>query len=55
MPTCTANWTGFLNILEAGRRYSVKHLVYASSSSVYGANAMPPFAETQAVDQPLSL
>ena len=50
-----SNWTGFLNILEACRRYSIKHLVYASSSSVYGANALPPFAETQAVDQPLSL
>ena len=50
-----SNLTGFLNILEACRRYSVKHLVYASSSSVYGGNAVPPFAETQAVDQPLSL
>jgi UDP-glucuronate 4-epimerase len=50
-----SNWEGFLNVLEACRRYNVKHLVYASSSSVYGANAVAPFSETQAVDQPLSL
>jgi len=50
-----SNWTGFLNILEACRRHNVKHLAYASSSSVYGANAVAPFAEEQTVDQPLSL
>jgi UDP-glucuronate 4-epimerase len=50
-----SNWSGFLNMLEACRRHNIKHLVYASSSSVYGANAVAPFAETQAVDQPLSL
>jgi UDP-glucuronate 4-epimerase len=50
-----SNWTGFLNILEACRHSGVKHLVYASSSSVYGGNAVAPFEETQAVDQPLSL
>jgi UDP-glucuronate 4-epimerase len=50
-----SNWTGFLNILEACRHGGVKHLVYASSSSVYGRNAVSPFAETQTVDQPLSL
>ena len=50
-----SNWTGFLNVLEACRHAGVGHLVYASSSSVYGRNAVAPFAETQAVDQPLSL
>jgi UDP-glucuronate 4-epimerase len=50
-----SNWTGFLNVLEASRRYNVKHLVYASSSSVYGANAIAPFDEAQSVDEPLSL
>jgi len=50
-----SNLAGFLNILEACRRHNVKHLAYASSSSVYGANAVAPFSEEQAVDQPLSL
>jgi UDP-glucuronate 4-epimerase len=50
-----SNWTGFLNVLEACRHGAVEHLVYASSSSVYGRNAVAPFAETQTVDQPLSL
>ncbi|MGA9334956.1 MAG: NAD-dependent epimerase/dehydratase family protein [Rudaea sp.] len=50
-----SNWTGFLNILEACRHGDVEHLVYASSSSVYGRNAVAPFAETQRIDQPLSL
>ena len=50
-----SNWAGFLNILEACRHGRVQHLVYASSSSVYGRNAVAPFAETQTVDQPLSL
>ncbi|HET8942187.1 MAG TPA: NAD-dependent epimerase/dehydratase family protein [Rudaea sp.] len=50
-----SNWTGFLNILEACRHGDVKHLVYASSSSVYGRNATAPFAESQTIDQPLSL
>ena len=50
-----SNWEGFLNVLEACRRYNIKHLVYASSSSVYGANAVAPFSESQCVDQPLSL
>jgi UDP-glucuronate 4-epimerase len=50
-----SNLTGFLNVLEACRHGGVEHLVYASSSSVYGGNAVAPFAETQAVDQPLSL
>jgi len=50
-----SNWAGFLNLLEACRHGGVEHLVYASSSSVYGRNAIAPFAETQAVNQPLSL
>ena len=50
-----SNLTGFLNILEACRHGNVQHLVYASSSSVYGRNAVAPFAETQVIDQPLSL
>lgn len=50
-----ANITGFLNILEACRFHPVKHLVYASSSSVYGANTKMPFATTDDVDHPVSL
>ena len=51
----TSNLQGFLNMLEACRRHSVQHLVYASSSSVYGGNTTLPFAEDQAVDHPISL
>ncbi len=50
-----SNWIGFLNVLEACRAHRPRHLVYASSSSVYGASAVPPFSEDQAVDRPLSL
>lgn len=50
-----ANITGFLNILEGCRHTDVPHLVYASSSSVYGANQKSPFAETDPVDYPVSL
>jgi UDP-glucuronate 4-epimerase len=50
-----SNIVGFLNILEACRNHPVKHLVYASSSSVYGANAKIPFSETDQVDNPVSL
>ncbi|WP_152047619.1 NAD-dependent epimerase [Aureimonas psammosilenae] len=50
-----ANLTGFLNILEGCRHTGVSHLVYASSSSVYGANTAMPFSTTHAVDHPLSL
>jgi UDP-glucuronate 4-epimerase len=50
-----SNINGFLNILEACRRYPVKHLVYASSSSVYGSNEKFPYSETDQVDTPLSL
>lgn len=49
------NIAGFLNILEACRRHPVRHLVYASSSSVYGGNAKLPFAESDNVDHPVSL
>jgi UDP-glucuronate 4-epimerase len=50
-----ANLVGFLNILEACRRQGVGHLVYASSSSVYGGNVVRPFQEGQGVDHPVSL
>lgn len=50
-----SNLTGFVNILELCRHRSVQHLVYASSSSVYGDSATPPFSEDQRVDQPRSL
>jgi len=50
-----SNIIGFLNILEACRHYPVKHHVYASSSSVYGANAKIPFSEDDMVDTPVSL
>ncbi|GGF25760.1 NAD-dependent epimerase [Echinicola rosea] len=50
-----ANIQGFLNVLEACRQYPVKHLVYASSSSVYGANKMMPFSTAHGVDHPVSL
>ncbi|MHA7128454.1 NAD-dependent epimerase [Algoriphagus namhaensis] len=50
-----SNITGFLNILEGCRFYPVKHLVYASSSSVYGANEKMPFSTADSVDHPISL
>lgn len=50
-----ANIVGFLNVLEACRHKGVKHLVYASSSSVYGANRKLPFAVEDSVDHPVSL
>lgn len=50
-----ANLTGFLNILEASRHAEVKHLVYASTSSVYGANTKMPFSTDDPVDHPLTL
>lgn len=50
-----SNITGFLNILEACRSYPVKHLVYASSSSVYGLNTSLPFSTSHGVDHPISL
>jgi len=50
-----SNLAGFLNILECCRHGEVKHLIYASTSSAYGANAQPPFKETQSADHPVSL
>lgn len=50
-----SNIVGFYNILEACRHYPVEHLVYASSSSVYGSNTKVPFEETDVVDHPVSL
>jgi len=50
-----SNVIGFYNILEACRAFPVDHLVYASSSSVYGANKKVPFEETDFVDHPVSL
>src|SRR5699024_820339 len=50
-----SNVIGFYNVLEACRHYPVDHLVYASSSSVYGANKKVPFEETDFVDNPVSL
>jgi len=50
-----SNIVGFLNILECSRHYKIKHLVYASSSSVYGLNDKIPFATTDNVDHPISL
>jgi UDP-glucuronate 4-epimerase len=51
----SANIDGFLNILEAARAQQTAHLVYASSSSVYGGNAKLPFSAEDNVDHPLSL
>jgi UDP-glucuronate 4-epimerase len=50
-----SNITGFLHVIEGCRHTQVEHLVYASTSSVYGANTKMPFAETQGVDHPLTL
>ena len=50
-----SNLVGFFNVLEACRHHPVKHLVYASSSSVYGGNKKVPFSEEDRVDSPVSL
>ncbi len=50
-----SNIVGFINILEACRHYPVKHLTYASSSSVYGLNTQMPFSTRDTVDHPISL
>ncbi|MGE6368788.1 NAD-dependent epimerase [Planococcus kocurii] len=50
-----SNIVGFINILEASRHNDVKHLIYASSSSVYGANTSLPFSVHDNIDHPLSL
>ena len=46
---------GFVNLLECCRRHPVRHLIYASSSSVYGGNTKVPFSESDAVNEPVSL
>ena len=51
----TSNLIGFYNILEACRHWPVEHLVYASSSSVYGGNKKVPFSTDDRVDNPVSL
>jgi UDP-glucuronate 4-epimerase len=51
----SANLTGFVNVLEGCRHHGVEHLVYASSSSVYGHNTALPFSVGQDVDHPVSL
>ena len=50
-----SNITGFLHVIEGCRHTQVEHLVYASTSSVYGANTRMPFAENECVDHPLTL
>jgi UDP-glucuronate 4-epimerase len=50
-----SNIVGFTHILEGCRHHKIKHLIYASSSSVYGANTKMPFSENDSVDHPLSL
>lgn len=50
-----SNVVGFVNLLECCRHYPVRHLLYASSSSVYGGNTKVPFSETDRVDNPVSL
>jgi UDP-glucuronate 4-epimerase len=50
-----SNFAGFLNLLECCRFFPVKHLVFASSSSVYGSNSKMPFSTSQGVDHPISL
>jgi UDP-glucuronate 4-epimerase len=51
----SSNLVGFVNVLEACRHAKVKHLVFASSSSVYGGNTKLPYSEHDAVDHPVSL
>ena len=50
-----SNISGFINILELSKEFSIKHLIYASSSSVYGANRRLPFSTSDNVDHPISL
>ena len=50
-----SNIKGFLNIIEGCRHYEINHLLYASSSSVYGGNTKMPFSESDGVDHPVSL
>ena len=51
----SSNVTGFLHVLEGCRHHDVEHLVFASTSSVYGANTRMPFSETQSTEHPLTL
>ena len=51
----SSNVDSFLNILEEAKEHNVEHLVYASSSSVYGSNSVMPFSEDHNVDHPLSM
>ena len=51
----SSNVTGFLHVLEGCRHHSVEHLVFASTSSVYGADTKMPFSEHQGTDHPLTL
>lgn len=50
-----SNVTGFVNILECSKNYQIKHLIYASSSSVYGIDSAVPFSETEPANHPVSL
>ena len=50
-----SNINGFLNILECSKKFKIKHLIYASSSSVYGGNTKLPFKEDDSVDHPVSI
>lgn len=50
-----SNLIGFFNILESSKNHKIKHLLYASSSSVYGGNQKMPFSEDDSVDHPVSL
>ena len=50
-----SNVTGFLHVLEGCRHHEIRHLIYASTSSVYGANTAMPFAESQSTEHPLTL
>lgn len=50
-----SNLVGFVNVLEGCRHNKVKHLIYASSSSVYGLNAKTSFETSDSVDHPISL
>jgi UDP-glucuronate 4-epimerase len=51
----SANVVGFANILESCRQFEIEHLVYASSSGVYGSTAVSPYSERDATDHPMSL
>lgn len=55
LPYIESNILGFTHIIEGCRHHKIKHLVYASSSSVYGANTQQPFSESHGVDHPLAL